>query len=158
MLGPIQPRVWRALQPGRTFPHGRAGRMVLPAADRAARQRSPAPHCPRRRARRDPRPPRLAWWRCVEGEAVIGGRGIRAGSAAVRLDSQPSCATSRDHAHGTADLSAMPEVRDADAACVDRAPRRARVAAWAADEPRYEKRVYECASCKNSVDAVVKLD
>ena len=26
------------------------------------------------------------------------------------------------------------------------------------DEPRYEKRVYECPSCKNSADAVVKLD
>ena len=26
------------------------------------------------------------------------------------------------------------------------------------DEPRYEKRVYECLSCKNSADAVVKLD
>ena len=26
------------------------------------------------------------------------------------------------------------------------------------DEPRYEKRVYECLSCKSSVDAVVKLD
>ena len=26
------------------------------------------------------------------------------------------------------------------------------------DEPRYEKRIYECGSCKHSADAVVKLD